>query len=288
MILLQADALDASFLPMCQLRQSSSVNNGLRCTLLERVYCLKFRLRTLFLKLPRLRLGGGHVARSGRVLLRYVRLVVLGQVRLLPEALPAEPTSERLLPGMSTNMHIDRVLVLEALRADTTIVQTALLPHPVTRGRGALHRRLLGAAGRPLVLLRPGGTGGFRARARAHHGSAGYRNRRVAQVVQHAHLLRVDAVHVVVAGGGVDLAELVHGLGHLVGDAFELLEVFGVRVVQLREQDVVHAVRAGRVVVVVVVVRLLLEDDGAVRVDSRDYRRDLVHLLLFHVNHVRF
>lgn len=160
-------------------------------------------------------------------------------MRLLPETLPAQAAREGLLAGVRAYVHVHRVLVLEALRAYAAVVQRSLLPDAVARRRGVLDRRLrLGAAVRPLVLL------GRRLGARHHRRGDLYGG---AEVVQYADLIGANTVHGIV-GGRVDLAVLVHGLGHLVRDALQLLEVLGERVVELGEQEVVHVVRTRRVV----------------------------------------
>jgi len=57
-----------------------------------------------------------------------VRLVVLGQVSLLPESFPAEGASKGFLPGMGPDVDRDGVLVLESLVANVAVVERALLP----------------------------------------------------------------------------------------------------------------------------------------------------------------
>lgn len=61
----------------------------------------------------------------GQVLLVQVRLVVLLEVRLLPEAFAAEIARERLFARVHPHVHIDRVFVLERFRADRAVVQRA-------------------------------------------------------------------------------------------------------------------------------------------------------------------
>lgn len=144
-----------------------------------------------------------------------VRLVVLGQVRLLPEALSAEGAREGLLPRVRADVHVHRVLVLEALAADAAVVQGPLFPDAPAPCRGAAasagRRRLLG------VLLGPG------------RDDSGRRRRRGAQEG--------------VAGAAV--------LRHFRRDALQLLVVLRIgRGVQLGQQQVVDAAGAGAAVVV--------------------------------------
>jgi len=84
------------------------------------------------------------------VLLGHVRLVVLGQMGLLPETLATQRTGKGLLSRMSSYMDIHGVLVLESLRADGAVVQGSLLPLGTARrgGRTAagIGRRTIAAA----------------------------------------------------------------------------------------------------------------------------------------------
>lgn len=159
---------------------------------------------------------------------------------------------------MRPYVDVHRVLVLEPLRADAAVVKTPLLPHPIACRRRVLDGRLLGVGVRPLVLLR----GGFRAR---HHRSCGDRDGR-AQTAQHPYLFGGNTVDVL--DGGVDLAELVYGLRHFVGYSLELFEVFGVGVVELGQEDVVHVMGARWVLGVGLSGRVLFEYDCSVGVDA--------------------
>lgn len=77
-----------------------------------------------------------------------MRLVVFGQVRLLAETFATQRAGEGLLTGVCTYVHVHRVLVLEALRADGAIVQRALLALTITVcGAVAAVARIAAAAG---------------------------------------------------------------------------------------------------------------------------------------------
>lgn len=56
-----------------------------------------------------------------------VRLVVLRQVRFLAKTLAADGAREGFLARVRADVHVDRVLVLEALAADGAIVQRSFL-----------------------------------------------------------------------------------------------------------------------------------------------------------------
>lgn len=198
-------------------------------------------------------------------------LVVLRQVRLLPETLTAEAAGEGFLPRVRPDVDVHRVLVLEALRADAAVVQRALLPDPVAGGGRALHGGLaLGAPAGPLVLLR-------RRLAAGHDGGRRYRNRG-AQVVQQAYLLGGDAVNRVFHRS-VYLTVLVHGFRHLVRYPLQLLEVFR----ETRKEDVVHAVvaRWWRFTFGLSLGYVFLEDHLPVGVNSSHDGGDLIRVLLY-------
>lgn len=104
-----------------------------------------------------------------------MRLVVLSKMGLLTETFPAEAAREGLLARVGANVHVDGVLVLEALGADAAVMQRPLFAHAVVGRRRPLVCRLLGTAVRALVLLRCGLRAGY------HRG--GYRDRRC-QVIE--------------------------------------------------------------------------------------------------------
>lgn len=56
-----------------------------------------------------------------------MRVLVLGQVGLLPEAFAAHGAHERLLAGVRAYVNVHRVLVLEAFAANVTVVQRPFL-----------------------------------------------------------------------------------------------------------------------------------------------------------------
>ena len=66
--------------------------------------------------------AAGVKARLGRV-----SLMVFGQVRLLPEVFAANLAGEGLFPGVRAHVHVDAVLVLEALVANVAVVEQATL-----------------------------------------------------------------------------------------------------------------------------------------------------------------
>lgn len=63
---------------------------------------------------------------------------MLGEMGLLAEAFAAQRTGERLLAGVRANVHVHRVLVLEALGANRAVVQRALLALTVGQRCGGL------------------------------------------------------------------------------------------------------------------------------------------------------
>lgn len=67
-----------------------------------------------------------------------MRLVMLGQVCFLPKTLSAQTARERFFPGMSPDVDVHRVFILEAFGADAAVVQRPLFSHPVARGSGVL------------------------------------------------------------------------------------------------------------------------------------------------------
>lgn len=114
------------------------------------------------------RLGRDGRQRLGRFGGRGVRVLVLGQVGLLPETLAAHVAHERFLAGVRAYVHVHRVLVLEALAAYVTVVQRPfLLGRRRTAGRLVVarrHRRDTAAARRPgrRTAAAAAGTGLFR------------------------------------------------------------------------------------------------------------------------------
>lgn len=98
-----------------------------------------------------------------------MRLVMLSKMGFLAETFPAQTAREGLFARMSTNVHVDGVLVLEAFGADAAVMQRPLLAHAVVGRRRSLVSRLFGTAVRALVLFRRG----FRA---GHYGGT-YRDR---------------------------------------------------------------------------------------------------------------
>lgn len=96
--------------------------------LLQQLMLLQLRLLRLMDRLLLLLWFLFHLERFwslGQVLLVQVRLVVLLEVRLLPEAFAAEIARERLFARVHPHVHIDRVFVLERFRADRAVVQRA-------------------------------------------------------------------------------------------------------------------------------------------------------------------
>lgn len=59
------------------------------------------------------------------------------EMSFLTEAFAAQAARERLFAGVSTDMNIDRVLVLEALRADGAVVERALFSNSIAHGTGS-------------------------------------------------------------------------------------------------------------------------------------------------------
>lgn len=70
------------------------------------------------------------------ILLGHVRLVVLGQMSLLPKTLATKRTCEGLLTRMRAYVHIHRVLILESLGANGAVVQRTFLSLRAARGGG--------------------------------------------------------------------------------------------------------------------------------------------------------
>lgn len=58
-----------------------------------------------------------------------MRMLVFSEVRLLSKTFTTHVTRKRFLSGMGAYMHIDRVLILEALIANETMVQRPLLTY---------------------------------------------------------------------------------------------------------------------------------------------------------------
>lgn len=70
-----------------------------------------------------------------------MRVLVFGQMSLLPETLAADVAHERLFAGVRAYVHVHRVLVLEALAADVTVVQRPFLLGGRRPGRHVVARR---------------------------------------------------------------------------------------------------------------------------------------------------
>jgi len=77
---------------------------------------------------------------------RGVRVLVLGQVGLLPEALAAHGAHERLFTGVRAYVDVHRVLVLEAFAAYVAVVQRPFLFGGWMPGRLVVARRRSGTA----------------------------------------------------------------------------------------------------------------------------------------------
>jgi len=72
---------------------------------------------------------------------RGVRVLVLGKVSLLPEALATHGAHERLFAGVGAYVHVHRVLVLEAFAAYVTMVQRPFFLGGWVSGRLVVTRR---------------------------------------------------------------------------------------------------------------------------------------------------